>query len=81
MDIGSGVKRIDSYAFNGNVALETMTVRSVEPPTMLPNSLYGIPENAILYVPAQSVEKYRKHDVWGKFRRIEPIMDDDAMIR
>lgn len=81
VDIGSGVKRIDSYAFNGNVALETMTVRSVEPPTMLPNSLYGIPENAILYVPAQSVEKYRKHDVWGKFRRIEPIMDDDAMIR
>ena len=40
---------------------------------MLPNSLYGIPDSAVLYVPAQSVEKYRKHEVWGKFKRIEPI--------
>ena len=73
VDIGSGVKRIESYAFNSDKSLETMIVRCVEPPMMLPNSLYGIPENAILYVPAQSLEKYREHEVWGKFRRIEPI--------
>ncbi len=73
VEIGRGVKRIWNYAFNENKALETMIVRCEEPPTMLPNSLYGIPENAILYVPAQSVEKYRKHEVWGKFKRIEPI--------
>ena len=73
VDIGSGVKHIESYAFNDNKSLETMIVRCVEPPTMLPNSLYGIPDSAVLYVPAQSVEKYRKHDVWGKFKRIEAI--------
>ena len=73
VDIGSGVKRIESYAFNDNKSLETMIVRCVEPPTMLPNSLYGIPASAVLYVPAQSVEKYRKHEVWGKFKRIEAI--------
>ena len=73
VDIGSGVKHIESYAFNDNKSLETMIVRCVEPPTMLPNSLYGIPDSAVLYVPAQSVEKYRKHEVWGKFKRIEAI--------
>ena len=73
VEIGSGVKRIENYAFNESNALETMTVRCMEPPSMLPNSLYGIPDNAVLYVPAESVEKYRKHEVWGKFKRIEPI--------
>jgi len=73
VEIGSGVKRIESYAFNENVALQTMIIHCDEPPTMLPNSLFNIPDSAVLYVPAQSVEKYRKHDVWGKFKRIEPI--------
>ena len=73
VDIGSGMKQIGSYAFNDNRALETMIVRCEKPPTMLPNAIYGIPESAVLYVPAQSLEKYRKHEVWGKFRRIEPI--------
>ena len=73
VEIGSGVKRIGSYAFNDNVALQTMIIHCEELPTMLPNSLFNIPDSAVLYVPAQSVEKYRKHEVWGKFRRIEPI--------
>ena len=73
VDIGTGMKQIGSYAFNDNRALETMIVRCEEPPTMLPNAIYGIPESAVLYVPAQSLEKYRKDEVWGKFRRIEPI--------
>ena len=73
VEIGSGVKRIENYAFNENRALETMIVHCVEPPAMMPNSLYGIPDSAVLYVPAQSLEKYRKHEVWGKFKRIEAI--------
>ena len=73
MEIGSGVKRIENYSFNENRALETMVVHCVEPPAMMPNSLYGIPDSAVLYVPAQSLEKYRKHEVWGKFKRIEAI--------
>ena len=73
VEIGSGVKRIENYVFNENRALETMIVHCVEPPAMMPNSLYGIPDSAVLYVPAQSLEKYRKHEVWGKFKRIEAI--------
>lgn len=73
VEIGSGMKRIESYAFNDNVALRTMIVHCEEPPAMLLNSLFNIPDSAVLYVPAQSVEKYRKHEVWGKFKRIEPI--------
>ena len=73
VEIGSGVKRIESYAFNDNTVLQTMIIHCVEPPTMLPNSLNNIPDNAVLYVPAQSLEKYRKDEMWGLFRRIEPI--------
>lgn len=75
VDIGSGLKRIDSYAFNENKALETMTIHCEKPPVMMPNSLYGIPENAVLYVPAQSVEKYRMDPVWSKFKKIEAIRE------
>ena len=73
VEIGSGMKRIESYAFNDNAALRTMIVHCEKPPAMLLNSLFNIPDSAVLYVPAQSVEKYRKHEVWGKFRRIKPI--------
>ena len=73
VEIGSGMKRIESYAFNDNVALRTMIVHCEEPPAMLLNSLFNIPDSAVLYVPAQSVEKYRKNEEWGKFRRIEAI--------
>ena len=73
VEIGSGMKRIESYAFNDNVALRTMIVHCEEPPTMLLNSLFNIPDSAVLYVPAQSVEKYRKHKVWSTFKRIEAI--------
>ncbi|MCR4858123.1 MAG: leucine-rich repeat protein [Bacteroidales bacterium] len=75
VEIGSGVKRIESYAFNDNTALQAVIIHCDEPPTTLPNALNDIPDNAVLYVPAQSVEKYRKHEEWGKFRRIEPIDD------
>ena len=73
VELGRGIKRIESYAFNDNEALQTMTIHCEEPPIMLPNSLYGIPDSAVLYVPAQSLEKYRRHEVWGKFKRIEAI--------
>ena len=73
VELGSGVKRIESYAFNTNKALKTMTVHCVEPPATEPNALYGIPEDAVLYVPAQSVEKYQKHEMWSTFKRIEAI--------
>ena len=73
VEIGSGMKRIESYAFNDNVALRTMIVHCEEPPAMLLNSLFNIPDSAVLYVPAQSVEKYQKNEEWSKFKRIEAI--------
>ncbi|MCR4966005.1 MAG: leucine-rich repeat protein [Bacteroidales bacterium] len=71
--IGSGVKTIETYAFNELKALETMTVHCEEPPTMMLNALYMIPETAVLRVPACSLEKYRSHPVWSIFKRIEAI--------
>jgi hypothetical protein len=73
VDIGSGMKRIDIYAFNIDYNLQTMTVRCKVPPVMQPNSLFEIPESAVLRVPAESIEKYRQDAVWSKFKTIEPI--------
>jgi len=76
VEIGSGMKTIETYAFNELKALKTMTVHCEEPPTMMLNALYVIPETAVLRVPAGSVEKYRKHPVWSIFKKIEPIESD-----
>ena len=73
VDIGSGMKRIDIYAFNIDYNLQTMIVRCLIPPMMQPNSLFEIPESAVLRVPAESVERYRQDAVWSKFKTIEPI--------
>lgn len=73
VDIGSGMKRIDIYAFNIDYNLQTMTVRCKVPPVMQPNSLFEIPESAVLRVPVESIEKYRQDAVWSKFKKIEPI--------
>ena len=75
VDIGRGIRTIKSYAFNTNKALESVTIRSEEPPMLTPNAFYDLPPNTVLYVPASAVEKYRSHPDWQMFGRIEGIVD------
>ena len=75
VDIGRGIRTIKSYAFNKNKNLESVTIRSEEPPMLSPNALYELPANTVLYVPAAALEKYRNHPDWQVFGRIEALDD------
>lgn len=74
VDIGRGIRTIKPYAFNENTNLESVTIRSEEPPTLSPYAFYELPKNTVLYVPASAVGKYRKHPDWQVFGRIEAIV-------
>ena len=73
VDIGRGIRTIKRYAFNTNKNLESVTVRSEEPPTLSPNAFYELPPNTVLYVPAPALEKYRNHPDWQVFKKIDAI--------
>ena len=73
VDIGRGIRSIDSYAFNENIALESVTIRSEEPPSIDPHTFFGMPDNVVLRVPASALEKYRNHPDWQVFKKIEAI--------
>ena len=73
VDIGRGIRTIKSYAFNRNTTLESVTIRSEEPPMLSPNAFYEMPTNTVLYVPASALEKYRNHPDWQMFGKIEAI--------
>lgn len=74
VDIGRGIRTIKPYAFNSNHALESVTIRSDEPPMLSPNAFYDLPANTVLYVPASALEKYRTHPDWQVFGKIEGIV-------
>lgn len=74
VDTGRGIREIKQYAFNKNSVLESVTIRSEEPPTLSPNAFYEVPATTVLYVPASAIEKYRKHPDWQAFGRIEAIV-------
>ena len=73
VDIGRGIRSIGSYAFNENVALEMLTIRSEEPPSIDPHTFFALPDNVVLRVPASALEKYRNHPDWQVFGKIEAI--------
>lgn len=73
VDIGRGIRTIKRYAFNTNKNLESVTIRSEEPPMLSPNAFYEMPANTVLYVPASALEKYRNHPDWQMFGKIEGI--------
>lgn len=70
--IGKGIKKIVGAALSTDPRLKKITCYAIEPPEN--RGLWSISEEAILYVPAQSVNKYKEHEMWGsKFKDILPI--------
>lgn len=60
-----------SETFQGCNALRSLEIKAIE----VPGNSYSIDtevaENCILYIPAESVEKYKNDKIWGKFKHIE----------
>lgn len=63
--IPSGVESI-ANSFNGNAMLAEVYCKATTPPT-LTDSFDSIPENATLYVPADSVNVYKRAEGWKEF--------------
>lgn len=71
--MGPKVRSVGNYSFTECSQLQLMTVHAAEPPDATSTAFFMLPPTAVLRVPATSVEKYRKHPVWGQFRTIEAI--------
>ena len=75
IDIPSSVTSIGAWAFRFDAGLNVhgITVRNPIPPT-LGNGAFQGSDDAIIYVPAQSVELYKNKAVWDVYAsRIQAI--------
>ncbi len=71
--IGKSVASISTNVFNGCDSLKTVTCLVPEPIAIKPNVFNGLYEQAILRVPAGSVEAYQAVSPWNEFSQIVPI--------
>ena len=56
---------IGDGSFSGCTELRNITCLAVTPPTLQSNSFNRVPNNAIIYVPAESVEAYKTAQYWS----------------
>ena len=71
--IPSSVTNIDDAAFYWCDALDSVTCYAITPPIL--HRLAFQKYNAILYVPAESVDAYKNADQWKEFGQILPIKE------
>lgn len=68
--IPASVQAIGDNAFALCSKLSKMIVDAVVPPTVEDKTFYEVSTTAPVYVPANSVEDYKSHPVWGKLNII-----------
>ena len=67
--IGSGVTSIFGFAFYECSGLQSIICYAAETPKVNENTFYDVNvSNVTLLVPRESVQKYKDHPVWGKFK-------------
>lgn len=71
--IGTGLKNIWTDAFNGCTLLTSITVKATTPPSMT-NYAFGDTNNCPIYVPSESVSRYKSASGWSSYAdRIQAI--------
>ena len=73
LSIHSNVKSIGELAFYYCENLKEIECHATEPPVCEGESIFSNVDDAILYVPSESLEKYREHNIWGKFKNIKAL--------
>ncbi|MBQ8704018.1 MAG: leucine-rich repeat protein [Bacteroidales bacterium] len=73
IDLGPCVRSVGNYAFVDCVQLATVRLLAAQPPEAMDATFLGMPASAVLQVPAEALEAYRAHPVWGQFKKIEPL--------
>ncbi len=86
LDLPESLTDISNTTFRHDESLEKVTVRSLIPPAgeenesgnqfMFHRNVYS---NAALWVPEESVEAYKAHPVWGKFKNIRKTVGVDKV--
>jgi hypothetical protein len=72
----STLLNIGKNAFWGCTSVEKIDVRAIEPPILGDYALAGVPRDAALTIPANSVELYKSKAQWGEFYRINTGVDE-----
>ena len=65
--IPNSVTTIGEGAFSGCYRLTILTIESATPPDVGDFAFEGISENITIYVPAESVEKYKAAEGWSRY--------------
>ncbi|MCR5316374.1 MAG: leucine-rich repeat domain-containing protein, partial [Bacteroidaceae bacterium] len=79
--IGGKVTNIGEKAFEKCRKLTDVYCSADECPSITTNAFLGTTiSKATLHVPANSVDKYKTHNVWGKFMDVVPLTDEELAI-
>ncbi len=74
----STIRYVKKNAFSNCTMLKSITIRSINPPTIDPTAFEGCKtENITLYVFIESVDAYKKDEIWGKLN-VKPYPLEDA---
>jgi len=65
--IGNSITTIGTNAFFRCTGLTILTIEKATPPEIYGRILSGVAKNITIYVPAESVEKYKAADGWSKY--------------
>ncbi len=66
--IPNSVTTIEDYVFSGCTGLTILTIENATPPNIEGGyAFYNVSENITIYVPAESVEKYKTANGWSKY--------------
>ena len=81
IDLPSTLKSVPDIGFLRDTGLKRIYVRADVPPAYEGDGKYplfdeNVYDRATLYVPANSIEDYKAHTEWGKFRNIESLTLD-----
>lgn len=67
------IESIEAFAFSMCSSLNTIYCYAITPPT---TNQYAFDNyNATLYVPCESLEAYKAHEIWGRFNTIQCLED------
>ena len=77
--IGNSVTSIGSSAFEGCSSLTSITCEASTPPSCFSSSFGKVNKAIPVYVPANSVDAYKKANVWKDFTNIQAIPDNQKI--
>ena len=77
--IPNSVTSIEEYAFSGCSGLTSVTCEATIPPTCGSDCFYNVNIPIPVYVPANSVDAYKKADGWKDFTNIQEIPDNQKI--